>query len=75
MVYEPVDSGDSHHGIGKDGIPLTERLVGGDQQALAFVAMSNQFEENGSFGLRLFDVAKIVNHEQIKPVQLFERGG
>lgn len=75
MVYETVDSSDSHHGIGKDGIPLTEGLVGSDQQAFAFVAMSNQFEENGRFSLGLFDVSKIVNHEQVETVQLFESGG
>ena len=63
MVDEAIDGSNGHHGIGKDGIPLTEGLIGRDQQAFAFVAVSDQLEENGSFRLGLFDIAEVVNDE------------
>jgi len=36
-----IDRGNSHHGVGKDLIPLTERLVRGNDQAAAFIPVRN----------------------------------
>jgi len=61
MMHQAVDGSNGHHGVSKDGIPLAEGLMSGDKQTAPLVAMSNEFKEYRGFGLRLFDVAQIIN--------------
>ena len=74
MVDQAIHGSHGHHGIGKDGIPLTEGLIGSDQQTFAFVAVSDQLEEDRSFRLRLLDIAEVINDEEVKAVELFKGG-
>ena len=72
MMNQPVDGGHGHHGIGEDVIPLTKRLISGNQEAVALVAMSNELKEDRGFRLRLFDIAEVIDNQQIKAVQFGE---
>ena len=51
MMHEAVNGSDGHHGIRKDTVPLAGSLIGGDEQALTLVAMSNELKENRGFRL------------------------
>ena len=75
MVNQPVDSGHGHHGIGEDVIPLTKGLIGGNKEAVALVAMGNEFKEDRGFRLRLFDIAEVIHNQQVKAVKFREGDG
>ena len=75
MVNQPVNSGHGHHGIGEDVIPLTKGLIGRDKETVALVAMGNEFKEDGGFCLRLFDIAEVINNQQVKAVEFRQGGG
>ena len=45
MVGQPVDQGDGARGVGKDGVPVLEGQVGGDQQGAVFVAAADELED------------------------------
>ena len=64
MMHQPIDSGDGHHVIGKNRIPLAEGLIGGDQQTFAFIPMGNQFKEDRGFRLGFLDIAQVIDNEQ-----------
>ena len=72
MVNEAVNGSNGHHGVAEDRLPLTKRLIGGDHDALALIAIGNEFKENGGFSFRLLDVAEVVNDDEVKTVELFE---
>lgn len=72
MVNEAVNGGDGHHGITKDGVPLTERLIGSDHDAFALIAVGNEFKENGGFCLGFLDIAEVINDHEVKAVELFQ---
>ncbi len=65
MMHQSVNGRDGHHRVSKDTIPITKRLVGGNQQTFALIAMSNQFKQHRGFRFGLFDVTQIVHHHQI----------
>src|SRR6266542_2446789 len=61
VVDQPVDHGGSDHVVAEDLAPAAERLVGGDDQAGAFVAGGDELEEQvGGLGLE-GDVADLVD--------------
>ncbi len=62
-----------HHRIGEDCVPLTERLIGCDEQTFTLIPVSNEFKQYRGFSLGLFDVAQIVEDKQIKTVKFFEQ--
>ena len=45
MVGQPVDQGDGARGVGKDGVPVLEGQVGGDQQGAVLVASADDLED------------------------------
>ena len=45
MVGQAVDQGDGARGVGKDGVPVLERQVGGDEQGAVFVTAADEVEE------------------------------
>ncbi len=51
VMHQAIDGGDRHPRVREDGVPAGERLVGRDEDALALVALGDQFEQNGRFGL------------------------
>ena len=72
MVHEPVDGRERHGRVDEDLAPLRERRVGGDGEALSLVAFGDQLEEHRGFALIAPDVAQVVEHQQIEPVELCE---
>lgn len=70
MVDEAIDGSDSHGWIHKDVVPGTEGMIGCNHEAFEFIAVGNQFKQNGGLGFRLFDVAEIIKDEQVKLIQL-----
>jgi hypothetical protein len=62
-MHETVDGGERHGGIWEDPVPLSEGLVGGDQEGSAFVAGADQLEEDAGLGLVLGDVGEVVEVE------------
>ncbi|ESA38726.1 hypothetical protein N836_30885 [Leptolyngbya sp. Heron Island J] len=54
-------------------VPLAAGLIGRDQKTFVFVAVSNQLKEHGGFSFRLFDIAKIIDDQEIVAVELFEK--
>jgi hypothetical protein len=74
MVNQSVNGGNGHDGVSKDVVPLTKGLIGGDDEASRFIAMGNEFKEDGGFSLRLFDIAEVIYQEEIKAVELSEEG-
>lgn len=62
MMHQSVNRCDRHHRISKDTVPLTERLIGCNHQALALIAMCNQLKQHTGFCLTLLDIAQVVNH-------------
>src|SRR5947209_6708741 len=64
VVDEAVDHGRGYDVVAEDLAPAPERLVGGDDQAGAFVAGRDELEEQvGGFGFE-GDVADFVHHQQ-----------
>ena len=66
---EPVDGGERHGGIGEDPVPLSEGLVGGDQDGSPLVAGADQLEEHAGLGLVLGDVGEIIEDQQVELVE------
>ena len=73
-VHEPVDGSDGHGRVGEDLVPLAERLVGGEQQGALLVTCADQLEQDAGLGLILGDVGKIVEHDEVKLVELPDGG-
>ena len=46
-----VDSSHGHQGVLKDLIPATEGLIRGDDQAAAFIPMSNKLKQDLGLGV------------------------
>ena len=67
VVGEAVDECDGTGGIGKDGVPVLEGEVGGDQQGAVLVAAADELEEEvGGSGV-VGEVAEFVDQEQCGP--------
>ena len=75
MVDEAVDGGDGGGFVGEDAVPLSEGLVGGDEEGAVFVACGDEFEEDAGFGLILGDVGEVVEDEEVVSVEASEQVG
>ena len=64
----------SHGGIGEDLAPLTERLVCGDQDGAAFVAGTDELEQDAGLGLILADVGEVVEDQEVETVEAVDGG-
>ena len=73
-MNEAVDGGERHRLLGEDLAPITEWLIGGDQQGAAFVASGHQLEQNAGLRLVLGDVRKVVEDQEMVAVE-FGNGG
>lgn len=58
-----------------DVVPLAERLIAGQQQGPAFVAVHHQLKKHRGLRLVLADVANVVNDQQGVAIKLGERLG
>lgn len=58
------------HGlVGKDLVPATEGLVGGDGDAAIFVSPCDQFKENPGFSLIFVGVGNVVEDDQVEFIE------
>src|SRR5665213_4175337 len=69
VVNKSIDRRDRHGCVDEDVAPFRERRVCGDGDALALVAFSDEFEEDGGFSLVLADVANIVEDQEIEAIK------
>ena len=73
---QPIDCGRSRHRVLEDPFPVAEHQVTGDQQRASLVAFRDQSEKNFRFFRTLFDVANIIQDQQlnrIEPPQLLRQ--
>jgi hypothetical protein len=59
-VDQPIDGGQGHRLVGEDPAPLSEGLVGGDEQRAPLVAGADQFEQDAGLGLVLADIGEVI---------------
>jgi hypothetical protein len=64
----------SHGGIGEDLAPLTERLVCGDEDGAAFVAGTDELEQDAGLGLILADVGEVGEDQEVEAVEAVDGG-
>jgi len=69
---EAIDRSESHGGILEDLSPFSEGLVCRYENGAAFVACADQFEQHGGFRLIFGDVDKIVQDQQVVPIQALD---
>src|SRR5271155_621517 len=72
VMHQSIDGRRRHGGIGKDRVPGRKRLVGGDSDAVSFVSMRDEFEQDAGLGLILTDIRDVVEHDEIVFVELIE---
>src|SRR6185312_3719654 len=56
MVDQSVDGRDEHGVIGKDFIPFSKWLIGGDQHGAPLVARADQLEQHTGLGMIFVDI-------------------
>ena len=69
VVDQPVDGGQGHRWIGKDPVPIPERLICRDGDGASFVSGTDQLEQDAGFGLVLGDVGHVIEDDQLVFVQ------
>ena len=67
-MNQSVDGGECHRGIWEYLIPAREGLIGGQRQALPFIALGNQLEQDRGFRLVPPNVAQVVEDQQVKAI-------
>jgi hypothetical protein len=72
VMDQSIDGRRRHGGIGKDRVPGRKRLVGGDSDAVSFVSMRDEFEQDAGLGLILTNIRDVVEHDEIVFVELLE---
>src|SRR5436305_10656343 len=66
-VGEPVDDGLRESGVGEYLGPFSEREVGGDDQAAAFVSLGEDLEDELGGAVRQRQIAQLVTQQQLDP--------
>gem|GEM_PF-2578490 len=64
MMNQPVYCGNGHRGVGKDLVPVTKGMIGGNQQAQPLVTVGYQLKQDAGLRFRTLDVANIVYYQQ-----------
>src|SRR5271168_4707883 len=72
VMDQSIDGRRRHGGIGKDRVPGRKRLVGGYSDAVSFVSMRDEFEQDAGLGLILTNIRDVVEHDEIVFVELLE---
>lgn len=72
MVNQSVYRRHRHHGIRENRIPLTKGLIGREQETSTLVTIGYQLKQHGRLRLRFLDVAQVIEHQQIKLVELLQ---
>jgi hypothetical protein len=72
VMDQSVDGCRRHGGIGKDSVPGRKRLVGGDSDAVSFVSMGDEFEQDAGLGLILANIRDVVEDDEVVFVELLE---
>ncbi len=74
MVDDPIDQGGGGGGVGKDAGPLTEGQVGGQDEALPFVAAADDLEEQVGVATVIGEVADFVQGQDCRVAVVTELG-
>jgi len=74
VVNEAINGSERHSLIGKNLVPLSKRLIGGNQDRAMFVSAADQLEQNRGLGLILGDVGDIIEDEQVVAIELGDGG-
>lgn len=69
-MNEAVDGCHGGHGILEDLVPLGEDQVGGDDDALSFVALGQELEKDFHFLAGLLDIADVIEDDGVKALEL-----
>ena len=69
VVDQPVDRGGGRHRILEDALPVAEHQVAGDQHRASFIALGNQGEEDLRLFGALFDVANIIEDQELERIE------
>ena len=70
VVNKPIDRRDSDGGIGENLAPFAERLIAGDDERAALVALGDQLEQHAGLGLVFADIAEVVEDQAVELVEL-----
>ena len=73
MMDESIDRGGGGGLVGKDSIPLGKGQIGGEEDGALFVAIGDQFEEDGAFFPVAVDAGEIVEDEEVELVATREQ--
>ena len=73
VMDESIDRGGGGGLVGKDSIPLGEGQIGGEEDGALFVAIGDQFEEDGAFFPVAVDAGEIVEDEEVELVETREQ--
>jgi len=74
VMAQAVDGCHRHGLVREHLIPLGERCVGRDGDALALIALTNQLEEHRCLGLVPLGIAEVVKHQQVEATELGQLG-
>ena len=69
MVDEAIHRGQRHGGIWKNVAPCPEWLIGRYQGGTAFVAGTDEFEQNRCFRLILADIGEVIEDQQMETIE------
>ncbi len=72
MMNQSIDCNHRHHRVAEDRIPLTEGLIGCYQETSTFITMGNEFKEDRGLHFRLLDIAQVIQHQEVKAVELHQ---
>lgn len=70
VVREPVEQGGGHLGVAEDLHPFPEIKVGCDDQGGFLVALAEEVKEQGTSGLREWQVAQFVEDDRVDEGEL-----
>lgn len=71
---QPVGGSHCHRFIHEDAAPRAERMIAGDHQTAALIAMRDQLEQHFRFCIIAFDIPEVVYHYHPVPERESQQG-
>lgn len=69
VVNEAIDGAERHSRIREAPVPLSKRLIGGDQHGTPLVASADELDQHPGLGLLLGDVDKIIADQEVEAIE------
>ena len=73
VMDEPVDEGDDAGGAWKNGVPVAEGEVGGEDKALVFITPADDLEEQIGVAIVVGEVADLINAKEFNGRRIVEQ--